>query len=100
MFGPFLSFFGEFEDFESLLKFLFQIGDSLSVLLGQFESQSEFCSLVGHVPGEFGDFVIEYFFVIMRPFEGTIQFVILVFEPDEGLIAGEFDEDLLELFFE
>lgn len=36
----------------------------------------------------------------MRPFEGTVKLIILMFEADEGLISSQFDKDVLELFLQ
>ena len=80
MFGSLFTFFGQFQDLEGLFELLFEIRDGLGILLGEFEGKSEFCGLVGHVSGEFGDFIVEDFLVVMGSFECSVEFIILVFE--------------------
>ena len=80
MFGSLLTFFGQFQNLEGLFKLLFKIGDCLGILLRKFEGKPEFGSLVGHVSGEFSDFIVEDFLVIVGSFEGSVEFIILMFE--------------------
>ncbi len=94
LFGPFLSFLWELEDFESLFKFLFEVGYSLCIFLRHFESESQFGSLVGDISWELSDFVIEDSLVIMATTKGSVEPIILMFESNQRLISCEFYEDL------
>lgn len=83
LFGPLLPLLGQLQHLEGLLEFLLEVGNGLRIFLGHLECKPEFGGLVGDVPGEFCDFIVEDAFVIVTAPESPVESVVLMFEADK-----------------